>query len=71
MLRHEFYKSNSFLEKFLPELKNKIEKERAENPLLRTLAARRESAEEKAKKEKEKERENEKERKEKRLKKVY
>ena len=74
MMRHEFYRKDNFSDKFLVELKNKIEKETAENPLLRALASRRESAEEKAKREREKEKEKEKdrerERREKRMKKV-
>ncbi len=75
MLRHSFYQKHNFLDKFLLELKNKFEKETAENPLLRALASRRENAEEKAKREKEKEKEREKdkdrERKDKKLKKVW
>ncbi len=74
MMRHEFYRKDNFSDKFLVELRNKIEKETAENPLLRALASRRESAEEKAKREREKEKEKEKdrerERREKRMKKV-
>ena len=61
MMRHEFYTRNNFAEKFLVDLKNKIEKETAENPLLRALANRRETAEDKAKRDREKEKERERE----------
>eukprot|EP00794_Sanderia_malayensis_P006828 gene6828-7595_t len=57
MMKHDFYRKDNFSDKFLVELKNKFEKENAENPLLRALASRRESAEERAKREKEKEKE--------------
>ena len=74
MMRHEFYTRDNFADKFLVELKNKIDKETSENPLLRALASRRESAEDKAKrdreKEKERERERERERREKKHRKV-
>ena len=76
MMKHEFYTRNNFAEKFLVELKNRIEKETAENPLLRALATRRESSEDKAKrdrdreKEKEKEKERDRERREKKHRKV-
>ena len=75
MMKHDFYTRDQFAEKFLVELKNRVEKDNAENPLLRALANRRESAEEKAKrereKEKERERERERERREKKNKKVF
>ena len=61
MMRHNFFTRDHFAEKFVVELKNKVEKETAENPLLRALASRRESAEEKAKREREKDKEREKE----------
>jgi len=61
MMKHEFYTRNNFAEKFLVELKNRIEKETAENPLLRALATRRESSEDKAKRDRDREKEKEKE----------
>ena len=61
MMRHEFYTRNNFAEKFLVELKNRIDKETSENPLLRALASRRESVEDKAKRDREKEKEKERE----------
>ncbi|XP_065058145.1 cyclin-dependent kinase-like 2 [Rhopilema esculentum] len=62
MMKHDFYTRDQFAEKFLVELKNRVEKDNAENPLLRALANRRESAEEKVKREREKEKERERER---------
>lgn len=62
MMRHNFYVRNHFADKFLVELKNRIEKETAENPLLRALVNRRDNSEEKAKRDREKEKERERDR---------
>ena len=49
LLKHDFFKKDNFSEKFAQELKAKITRETAENPLLRRHDSRDESAEEKAK----------------------
>lgn len=59
LLKHDFFKKDNFGEKFSQELKAKITRETAENPLLRSLNGRHdsrdESAEEKAKRKRRKE----------------
>lgn len=59
LLKHDLFKKDNFGEKFAQELKVKITKETAENPLLRSLNGRHdsrdESAEEKAKRKRRKE----------------
>ena len=69
-MKHDFYRKDNFADKFTVELKNRFDKETAENPLLRALALRRESTEEKAKRERDREKEKERERREKKQKKV-
>ena len=61
LLKHEFFKKDNFCEKFPQELKVKITRETADNPLLRSINGRRESkdetAEEKARRKRRKEKE--------------
>lgn len=63
LLKHDLFKKDNFGEKFAQELKVKITKETAENPLLRSLNGRHdsrdESADEKAKRKRRKEKERE------------
>lgn len=61
LLKHDFFKKDNFCEKFAQELKAKITRETADNPLLRSINGRHdskdESAEEKARRKKRKEKE--------------
>ena len=59
LLKHDFFKKDNFGEKFAQELKAKITRETAENPLLKSINGRHdskdESAEEKARRKRRKE----------------
>ena len=60
LLKHEFFKKDNFGEKFAQELKAKITRETADNPLLKSIISRHgeskdETAEEKARRKKRKE----------------
>jgi len=51
LLKHDFFRKDNFAERFAQELKTKITKETADNPLLKLLSgSKQEEAEEKAKK---------------------
>lgn len=62
LLRHDFFKKDNFAEKFAQELKAKITRETADNPLLRSIYGRHDSkdetAEEKARRKRRKEKEH-------------
>lgn len=59
LLKHDFFKKDNFSEKFAQELKAKITRETAENPLLKSINGRHDSkdetAEERARRKKRKE----------------
>ena len=61
LLKHDFFKKDNFGEKFAQELKAKITRETADNPLLRSINGRHDSkdetAEEKARRKRRKEKE--------------
>ena len=63
LLKHEFFKKDNFSEKFAQELKAKITRETADNPLLKSINGRNsdskdETAEEKARRKRRKEKVN-------------
>ena len=62
LLKHDFFKKDNFGEKFAQELKAKITRETADNPLLKSINGRHDSrdetAEEKARRKKRKEKVN-------------